>query len=187
MKISCIPIDNHIKLVQPELIMAEQLFQVIDENRTYLSKYLPFIDDTHTVQDESEYIKLMLAQHARGTARLFFIYSDDELIGTIDLHEINQTHKKASIGYWLAQNYTNQGITTRCVQTLCDFAFNTLDLNKLMIHANVKNQPSIRVAERCGFTYVGIDKDDLYERGQFEDFVRYALLKREFQTKANKN
>lgn len=183
MQISYIPIDNHIKLVQPELVMAEQLFQVIDENRMYLSKYLPFIDDTNTVQDETEYIKIMLAQHARGTARLFFIFSDDDLIGTIDLHEINQTHKKASIGYWLAQDYTGRGITTCCVQTLCDFAFNTLDLNKLMIHANVKNQPSIRVAERCGFTYAGTDKEDLFERGKFEDFVRYALLKREFQSK----
>ena len=37
------------------------------------------------------------------------------------------------------------------------------------------------MAERCGFTYVGTDKDELFERGQFEDFARYALLKREFQ------
>ena len=184
MQTSYIPINNQLKLVQPELIMAEQLFQVIDENRTYLSKYLPFIDDTNTVQDETEFIKLMLAQHARGTGRLFFIFLENELIGTIDLHQIDQTHQKASIGYWLAQKHTGKGIITRCLQTLCDFAFNTLKLNKLTIMANVKNQPSIRVAERCGFTYVGTDKDELFERGHFEDFARYALLQREFQMTA---
>ncbi|WP_105993075.1 GNAT family N-acetyltransferase [Staphylococcus simulans] len=177
-----LPIDNDLKLVQPEIQMAQSLFNVIEQERAFLSTYLPFIDHTLSVQDEIEFIKLMLTHQSRGTGRLFLIYYQDQLVGTIDLHQVNQEHQKAWVGYWLSSQYNGRGIMTRCLTALCDFAFNSLNLNKLSIHANIKNEPSINVAKRAGFQYVGSDKEELYERGQYEDFVRYALLKREFNS-----
>lgn len=181
MKQFSLPVNDDIKLVQPEIYLAEDLFQTINQNRVFLSEFLPFVDTTLSVKDEEEFIQLMLAQQLKGTARLFLIYFQDQLVGTIDIHNIKVNHQIGEIGYWLARQYNGKGIIALCLHTVCEFAFNELGLNKLTICPNVKNKPSIKVAERAGFNYVGLDKEELFERGQFEDFVRYALLKREFQ------
>lgn len=183
MKHFYLPVNDDIKLVQPEIYLAEELFQTLNQNRVFLSEFLPFVDSTTSVEDEEEFIQLMLAQQLKGTARLFLIYYHDQIVGTIDIHNIKQNHKKGEIGYWLAHPYNGKGIIAQCLNMICDLAFHELGLNKLTIYANAKNKRSIKVAERAGFNYVGLDKEELFERGQFEDFVRYALLKREFQAK----
>ena len=47
---------------------------------------------------------MMLNHQAQNKGRLYLIYFEDELIGTIDLHKIQMQHKKAEIGYWIAEN-----------------------------------------------------------------------------------
>lgn len=179
------PVDEDIKLAQPETFMAEPLFQVIEQDRAFLSTYLPFIDHTLTVEDELNFIKLMLKKKAAGEHRLFVIYYRDQVVGTIDIQQIDLENKKAFVGYWLQSKYNGLGIIARCLHKICDFAFNTLDLNKLSLHINTKNKASQKVAERANFRFVGTDKDESFERGQFEDFHRYALLKHEFNTETS--
>ncbi|MHD0396810.1 GNAT family N-acetyltransferase [Staphylococcus simulans] len=177
-----LPINEDLKLAQPELFMAEPLFQAIEQDRAFLSTYLPFIDHTLKVEDERDFIKLMLKKQAANEQRLFVIYYQNQVVGTIDIHQIDLENKKAFIGYWLQSHYNGLGIMARCLHKICDFAFNTLGLNKLSLHVNTKNKASQKVAERAHFCFVGTDKDESFERGQFEDFHRYALLKHEFNT-----
>lgn len=182
MDIFALQVDKDIKLAQPEIFMAEPLFQLIDEDRAFLSTYLPFIDHALAVKDERAFIQLMLNKQAEGIHRLFVIYYQGEVVGTIDIQQIDHDNKKAYIGYWLHSQYNGRGIIARCLNKVCDFAFNTLDLNKLSLHINTKNKASQKVAERAKFQFVGTEKDESFERGQFEDFHRYALLKHEFNT-----
>ena len=70
-------VDQHISMVQPEYVMAEQLFEVKERNKQHLARYLDFIHDDMTVEEDVTFIKEMLTQQVEGTGRLFIIYYDD--------------------------------------------------------------------------------------------------------------
>ncbi|MDN6206250.1 MAG: N-acetyltransferase, partial [Staphylococcus simulans] len=61
----------------------------------FLSTYLPFIDHTLTVEDELNFIKLMLKKQAAGEHRLFVIYYRDQVVGTIDIQQIDLENRKS--------------------------------------------------------------------------------------------
>ncbi|TDM25829.1 N-acetyltransferase [Macrococcoides caseolyticum] len=173
-------VDKDIELVQPEVTYAEALFNVLDQNRLYLREYLSFIDYVKEVEHETQFIKMMLTRQAEGTGRLFLIFINGSLQGTIDLHAISNEHKKAEIGYWISKSYSGKGITTKAVRSICDFGFNTLGLNKISLIADTENQGSNKVALKSGFTFVCTDVEDIMHYGTLRDMNRYALLKKDF-------
>ncbi|WP_414045053.1 GNAT family N-acetyltransferase [Macrococcus equi] len=180
MKRLSIKVDERIELVQAEYFHAEELYHLIDDNRDHLREYLAFIDLITEPAIETAFIKKMLNEFAQGTGRLFLIFVNGELSGALDLHAIDQVHKKAEIGYWLRKDFTGQGITTRSVRTLCDFAFYQLGLNKLTIKVDIDNVASNRVAKKAGFEFVGVDKQEVILYDEFRDMNRYSLLKKDF-------
>lgn len=176
-----IKVDERIELVQAEIFHGEDLYNVIDQNREHLRAFLTFIDIITEPAHETAFIKKMMNEFAQGTGRLFLIFVDGELSGTLDLHAINQGFKKAEIGYWLKKDINGQGIMTKSVIALCDFAFNQMGLNKLSISADVDNIGSNKVAEKAGFEFIGMDKQDVLLYGEFRDMNRYALLKEDYK------
>ena len=175
-----INVTPQIKLVQPELYMAEALYNTIKSNYQHLVTFLDFIQEDMTLEDEQQYLTMMLNHQAQNKGRLYLIYFEDELIGTIDLHKIQMQHKKAEIGYWIAESYAGRQITTQCVQHLCYLAFEVFGLNKLTIKADVRNIASNKVAEKVGFSYVGTDLEDMFDGEAYRDMNRYSLLKRDY-------
>ncbi|UEX89882.1 GNAT family N-acetyltransferase [Staphylococcus ratti] len=109
------------------------------------------------------------------------IYDQNQLIGSIDIHNINVAHGTGKIGYWLSQHATGQGVATKTVKFLCDIAFNDLLLNRLEICAQKENSASQRVAEKAGFRFMGEARDEVYRRGQYVTMYHYELLKKDFK------
>ncbi|KAF1295837.1 acetyltransferase [Enterococcus sp. JM4C] len=173
-------VDEQVSLIHPTMSMAEDIFRIVDTNREHLRPYLDFVDATQSVTDEENYFKLKLTGEANGTDRLFLIEYEGTIVGNIDLHFISALHQRAEIGYMLGKEYTKKGIMTRSVKKICALAFEEMGLNKLSIVADVENQPSNQVALSCGFTFVGVDRQDTNMYGELRDMNRYALLKEEF-------
>ncbi|MCU5745358.1 GNAT family N-acetyltransferase [Staphylococcus sp. SQ8-PEA] len=171
-----IAVDDHIFLVQPEMTMSEQLFQTIQANLSYLKTYLSFIHEDMSLDEEKDYLKMMIEQQAQGTGRLFVIYYEDELIGTIDLHHIDKEHAYAEVGYWIAAEYSGKQIITKCLETVKMFAFSTLRLNKLIIYADIENLASGRVALKAGFKHVGELKQHILVHGMYRSLNIFECL-----------
>jgi len=178
-----IKVMPNVTLVPPELDMAEPLLETIKGNLSHLAPFLDFIKEDVTVEDEQSYLKMMIQQHADNKARLFLIYYNETLIGTIDLHNIQATHQKAEVGYWIAEGYTGKQIVTNCVNYLCHYAFEILALNKLTIMADKRNIASNKVAEKVGFTFVATDVEDVFDGEHFRDMNRYVLFRKDFLNK----
>ena len=123
---------------------------------------------------------MKLKGSANGTDKLFFIAYKDKLIGTIDLHFIHPKVKKAEIGYWVHADYTQKGVASKAVRALCQYAFEVLELNKLTIMADVRNIGSNKVAQNCGFTFLGTRPQDALIYGEYQDMNEYYLLKEPF-------
>ncbi|APB31157.1 GNAT family N-acetyltransferase [Vagococcus teuberi] len=178
-----LPVNHKVSLVKPEINMSNEFFNLVQKNSEHLAEFLDFISLTKEVKDSENFIKRSISQEAQGKENVFFITDNDKIIGCIDLHNIDMTHKKAEIGYWLDKDYTRNNITSDCVNKICQLAFDKLKLNKLIILAEETNMASNLVAKKVGFYLDGIEREDLFRQNKFVTMNKYSLLKSDFKTK----
>jgi ribosomal-protein-serine acetyltransferase len=161
---------------------ADALFALTDTNRTYLREWLPWLDEVQTPADTRQFIQSALKQYGDSSGLVTGIWVEGELVGVVGFNTISHTHRKAEIGYWLAQDYTGQGIMTRAVHALIDYAFNDLGLNRIEIPCATGNRLSCAIPERLGFKHEGIIRQAEWLYDHYVDWNMYALLAPEWKT-----
>jgi ribosomal-protein-alanine N-acetyltransferase len=85
----------------------------------------------------------------------FGIYSVElvnnrEVIGEVGLFNSFEDYKHLELGYILDEKYWKQGYGTEICNTLIDYGFNTLKLDKITARMFKENVASIRLSEKCG-------------------------------------
>jgi RimJ/RimL family protein N-acetyltransferase len=109
--------------------------------------------------------------------------SIDSLIGAIGLVSINLRFKRAELGYWVAKEYWNQGYCTEAANTILEYGFQKLDLNKITATHISRNPGSGKVMEKIGMKKEGILREHVYKWDKYEDLVTYGILRKEWESK----
>jgi len=98
--------------------------------------------------------------------------------GLIGFKDSDKQNKRTELGYWLSEEYQKKNIITQCVQTLCEFAFDELEMNRVQIRCAVGNLPSKKIPQKLGFVLEGIERDgEKLTGGIFTDLEVYSKLK----------
>lgn len=84
------------------------------------------------------------------------------------------------MGYCLTEASWGQGYATEAARSMLDWAFETLDLNRVQSEADTRNVGSYRVLEKCGFTREGTLCQDCIVNGDLSDSHVYGLLRSEW-------
>ena len=103
--------------------------------------------------------------------------STSELIGIIGLIDIDATHSRAEMGYWIAKEHWNKGFATEAAQAVLDYAFAELHLQRVYAHHFKRNSASGKVLIKIGMEKEGILKSHVQKWGKFEDVVLYGILR----------
>lgn len=177
-------IDENVRLELIALHHAEGLFLATDANRKHLSTFLPWVPNMQSAADFTNYIMHCEFLHKQNKEVSFVIIYNEVVVGRVGLHNIDEQHKNASIGYWLTKDAEGKGIITRSCIALLGYAFEQLALNRIEIKAAVKNVKSQSIAEKLHFKKEGIQRESEYINNSFVDLVMYSLLKNEWSTSA---
>lgn len=119
---------------------------------------------------------------ADGTA-VHWVVADpdtDAFCGLVSIHRIHRP--VGELGYWSHPDGRGRGLTTEAVRlasrhALIDVEDCGLGLRRLQLFADVANLPSLRVAEKVGFTRIGTERDGIADRtGARHDCAIYDLL-----------
>ncbi|WP_214851342.1 GNAT family protein [Exiguobacterium sp. s193] len=162
---------------------ADALYALVDTNRDHLREWLGWVDGaTGPESYRDEVIPTWLKQYADGDGFACGIYYDGALIGTIALHEINQTLRQTSIGYYLTGNGRGKGLMTPVVAFITEYCFTTLGLNRVVIECAVDNTRSRKIPERLGYEQEGILRDAERLYGTYHDIAVYAMLAQDWQS-----
>ncbi|UII77649.1 GNAT family N-acetyltransferase [Flagellimonas sp. HMM57] len=157
---------------------ATVIFKAIDSQRTYLGKWLPFVALTNEIKDTENFVNTVVNAPEDEIEYTFTIRVKNEFAGVIALKDIDALNKKTEIGYWLSEKFQKNGIVTKSVEKLCDFAFNDLNLNRVQIKCAVGNKPSINIPKRLGFEFEGVERSgELLTGNIFTDLEIYSKLK----------
>ena len=144
-------------------------------NDRELTKYLEAGKRRHTIKDLQDYINKM---NTSENHRLFgiFLKGTSEHLGNITLDNIDMSNRKAEVGIFL-WSYHGRGYATEAINLLADYAFTSLDLNKLYAGAVVHNHASVALFKKCGFEEEGILKMEFLKDDDYYDAIRFRLLK----------
>jgi ribosomal-protein-serine acetyltransferase len=159
---------------------ARELFELTDDNRAYLRRWLPWLDTVTREVDTRAYVRATLKQRKEGRGPVFGIHYEGDLAGVIGFLPIDRVNRFGEIGYWLAAKRQGRGIMTQCCRFVVRYGFLTLDLHRIQIAAATENRQSRAIPERLGFKLEGVlrERENLY--GTFVDHAVYALLRAEF-------
>lgn len=181
MRIFNIDQETYIKILEPE--DHTQLFELVDKNRTYLRKWLPWLDHSTKPEDSLDFITMALENFNGNKSFQAGIFYKNNLAGAIGLHEIDWDKEEASIGYWLGEDYQGLGLMTKACIPVLKYAFEELNLKNIEIRCATENDKSNSIPLRLGFRKIDLKKDAENLYGKVVDHFIYQISKEEYNQK----
>lgn len=123
--------------------------------------------------------------HANQLAFAICQRTDDQLVGSFSIVDINVEHAIGELSFWVGRPFWGQGIASEAGGAVIEEAFSTRQLNRLQAHHMVRNPASAHVLSRWGFQPEGLLRQRVQKWGVFEDVVICGLLRDDWPTRKN--
>lgn len=158
---------------------AQVLFDTTKKNDAHLRQWLAWLDDDKTVVDTENYIKGSNERLSKNEGVDLSIWYDNQLVGGIGVYPLDMNHKKASLAYWLAEEFQGKGIMSDCLKVAIKYLFTEKKLNRIEVCCAIGNTKSSALPKKLGFTYEGIARESEWLYNHFVDMEVYSLLAKE--------
>jgi ribosomal-protein-serine acetyltransferase len=173
-------VDHEIELRLLQIHDSSHLFQLVDQNREHLRKWLPWVDSITSPIQYDSIIPTWLNQYSNNNGFQAGIRYHNKLVGGIGLHSIDWYNKQTTIGYYLAAGYEGKGIMIRTVTALLHYIFTHLHLHRVEIRCGKQNKKSRAIPERLGFKKEGLIRDGEFLYDHYHNLVVYGMLSHEW-------
>lgn len=100
-----------------------------------------------------------------------------ELIGMVELRDIDRKHMQAELSFWIGVDWWNQGYAAEAARSALDYGFNQLRLNRIYAHHMIRNPASGRVLLKIGMKQEGLMRERVRKWDLFENVILYAILR----------
>jgi ribosomal-protein-alanine N-acetyltransferase len=168
-----------LRMGQPEDILA--ILQYYRVNKAYLEPFEPQRPDNfYTVEFWQAALHAREKDFHQGSSIRLFMFGLDQpntVIGTINLNTIIRgAFHAANLGYGLSAAMQGHGYMTEAGARLITYAFEELNLHRLMASYMPHNQRSANVLKRLGFEIEGTARQYLLINGTWQDHVMTSLI-----------
>ncbi|SON54665.1 putative ribosomal N-acetyltransferase YdaF [Hartmannibacter diazotrophicus] len=149
-------------------------------SRSFLEPWEPrWPDDDLTRTAFKRRIKRYQREIREDSGYPFFLFrsSDEQLLGGATLSNVRRgVSLSCSLGYWMGEAYSGNGLMGEAVPRLLQFAFRDLRLHRVEAASIPHNERSIRLLEKAGFVREGFARRYLLINGKWQDHVLFAAL-----------
>jgi diamine N-acetyltransferase len=117
-------------------------------------------------------------RHIHDQSERRFIIENDaaDLVGLVELVEINYIHRRAEFQIIIAPAWQGKGYAGRATQLAVEYAFSVLNLYKLYLLVDTENHKAIRIYEKCGFRHEGKLTGEFFVNGVYRDAFRMCIF-----------
>eukprot|EP00924_Labyrinthula_sp_SR-Ha-C_P015713 snap_masked-scaffold_4-processed-gene-7.28-mRNA-1 protein AED:1.00 eAED:1.00 QI:0/-1/0/0/-1/1/1/0/180 len=158
---------------------SAELFDLVDKNRAYLRKWLPWLDFVKSAEDEEKTIQLWNENFNKKEGFVFGIFLNNKIIGNVGFVRKNDSGA-AEIGYWLGEEFQGKGIVTKCCKSLIDFGFKEAMHDEIEIRVATNNKKSKSIPERLGFRYSRRVPNGEKLYGRYVDLDYYSITRKDW-------
>ncbi len=146
---------------------------------------------TPPLADRNAAIKLLEGIHNDFRSQIFLKWgiarrTDDELIGTATLFNLNLDSQRAEVGYALDRAEWGKGYMSEALRALLTFAFEEHGLRRIEADVDPRNTASLQSVERLGFQREGYLRERWQVNGEIQDTVFFGLLRGEWEAVRNR-
>ena len=132
---------------------------------------------------ESQYNAIKQKAHDPGT--IFYTIATiepDEPIGCASFVRIDWIGRMATFYIAISEKENwSKGYGKEATRLMVDYAFQTLNMNRIQLHVSVENPRAIRVYEKVGFVKEGTLRQAMYYDNHYIDFVLMAIIKEDWE------
>lgn len=172
--------NDRVKLSPLTLQNFESLIPVASQEN--LVQYSP--SDIATPNSLKNYVEIAIQQVKAGTSIPFIIYDKQNkaFAGCTRYMNMNHRNKVLHIGStWIGREFQGTGLNTQMKNLMLDYAFTTLDFEKVEFRVDERNIASRKAVEKLGCTLEGILRKDVYLLNGFKrNTCCYGLLRDEW-------
>jgi len=174
--------NNRVKLSLIDLSNYKQLQTIAQEKD--LIHYSP--SDISTPDKLRDYVQVAVDGYYHKTIIPFIVYDKQKQVyaGSTRFGLINWKNKVLHIGWtWIGHEFQGTGLNKNMKFLMLQYAFETLEFEKVEFRIDERNQKSRRAVEKIGATLEGILRKDTVMKGGFRrSTCCYGILKKEWPT-----
>ncbi len=143
-------------------------------------RYLPWGPYTSIDEVRSGIEQFFLKRPEAGLPPAYAVIwrENGKMIGTCDFHSVNPEENSGGIGFVLNRGFWNQGIITQAAELLIEMGHSHLGYQKITLAHVPENAAAARVAEKLGFTNLGIAEHQFMAGQKASLMVQYERLLR---------
>ena len=176
-------IGTKIYLRSPE--PGDENIIALSENHPEPRQYLYYALPT-SIETQWKRIELRMQDHSIIFLTICKI-EDDKPIGCTSFVRIDWAGRMATFYIAIAEKENwSKGYGKEATQLMVDYAFNTLNFNRVQLHVSVENERAIKAYEKVGFIKEGTLRQAMYFDNHYIDFYLMALLKDDYINTENK-
>jgi len=168
---------RRLELILPDPRRAAEIVRLLsDPSTARWTLTMPF---PYRPRDAQAFFRRARAARRSGASLAVHVVrrSDGALVGGMGLHDIDPTHLRAEVGYWVGREFRRQGFAQEALGALCRLAYHRLGLRRLEAGVFPGNVASIRVLRRAGFRREGRMRQSVRKAGVGQDVILYARLR----------
>jgi ribosomal-protein-alanine N-acetyltransferase len=154
---------------------AELLAHLYSRHRSFLEPFEPARPPAFfTIAGQRLRLEERVRQRLTGGSHLFLIVAAGEVVGTISLSNVvGGPFRSGNVGYWVAPDWSGQGIATAALGLAASEAFGSIGLHRLEAGTLLHNVASQRVLEKNGFRRLGVARSYLEIAGRYQDHLLF--------------
>jgi RimJ/RimL family protein N-acetyltransferase len=170
----------------PEDVERFIYWQTHGEWRQYDAPWEGFGDHLPPVQEEKirgHFLKLGQSDQPLPRGRAMICLREDHTpLGTVNRYGDPRFPAVYYIGINICEDrFINQGLGTEAFSLWIDYLFDNSSAHKIECHTWSLNPRMVRVAEKLGFKYEGRERELVQWQGEWQDRIRYGMLRSEWQ------
>jgi ribosomal-protein-alanine N-acetyltransferase len=105
--------------------------------------------------------------------------TNDQVIGTICLWNLSFKDRCAEIGYELHPDFQKKGLMQEAIEAVLQYAFTTMEFQRIEAYLQTGNLASVRLLERNGFTFLKkVGEEEKFAEEAHLQLVAYVLNRR---------
>lgn len=117
--------------------------------------------------------------HDQGERR-FIVEKNDEMLGLVELVEIDYIHRRAEFQIIIDPKYQGHGYAVIATRLAMDYAFSVLNMHKLYLVVDKKNEKAIHIYKKVGFSVEGELKDEFFIDDSYHNAIRMCIFQQQY-------
>jgi diamine N-acetyltransferase len=124
-------------------------------------------------------------KHIHDNAERRFVVEnwDKELIGLVELIEIDYIHRSGEFQIIITPEHQGKGFAQTLINKALDYSFTILNLHKIYLHVSTENEKAIHLYQKAGFVEEGHLVEEFFINGQYRDVKRMYILQNAYLNK----